>query len=100
VLLYVADESLRSSIKALEENSNGVDELRYLFITSQVELLDSVQKIDGLKYNSVGENWGIGVVDALGEKCDRCWNYSTHVGESQDDPLLCERCVDALAGEF
>ncbi len=100
VLLYVADESLRSSIKALEENSNGVDELRYLFITSQVELLDSVQKIDGLKYNSLSENWGIGVVDALGEKCDRCWNYSTHVGESKDDPLLCERCVDALAGEF
>jgi isoleucyl-tRNA synthetase len=100
VLLYVADESLRNSIKALEENSNGIDELRYLFITSQVELLDSVQKIDGLKYNSLSENWGIGVVDALGEKCDRCWNYSTHVGESQDDPLLCERCVDALAGEF
>jgi isoleucyl-tRNA synthetase len=100
VLLYVADESLRNSIQALEENSNGVDELRYLFITSQVELLDSVQKIDGLKYNSLSENWGIGVVDALGEKCDRCWNYSTHVGESKDDPLLCERCVDALAGEF
>jgi isoleucyl-tRNA synthetase len=53
-----------------------------------------------LKYNSLSENWGIGVVDALGEKCDRCWNYSTHVGESKDDPLLCERCVDALAGEF
>ncbi|NJR14272.1 MAG: isoleucine--tRNA ligase [Calothrix sp. CSU_2_0] len=100
VLLYVADESLRNSLKTMEGNSNGIDELRYLFITSQVELLDSAQKIDGLKYNSLSENWGIGVVDAEGKKCDRCWNYSTYVGESKDDPLLCERCVDALAREF
>jgi isoleucyl-tRNA synthetase len=101
VLLYIADESLRNSLTALEENSNGIDDLRYLFITSQVELLPArTKQLEAVKYNSVGENWSIGVVDALGEKCDRCWNYSTHVGESKDDPLLCERCVDALAGEF
>ncbi|MEA5571319.1 isoleucine--tRNA ligase [Calothrix sp. UHCC 0171] len=100
VLLYINDGELRNSLQALENNSNGIDELRYLLITSQVELLDSAEKLAGLKYNSVGENWGIGVVDAEGEKCDRCWNYSTHVGESKNDPLLCERCVDALAGKF
>ncbi|EKF02266.1 hypothetical protein IQ278_20015 [Tolypothrix sp. LEGE 11397] len=31
---------------------------------------------------------------------DRCWNYSIHVGESTAHPLLCERCVSALAGTF
>lgn len=100
VLLYVADEQLRSAVKALEIDTNGIDELRYLFITSQATVLDSAQQLEGLKYNSISENWGIGVVDAEGEKCDRCWNYSTHVGESQSDPLLCERCVSALAGDF
>lgn len=100
VLVYVADEELRSSVKLLGANKNNVDELRYLFITSQVEVLDSAQAIEGLKYNSLSENWGIGVTDAEGEKCDRCWNYSTHVGEFSEHPLLCERCVPALTGEF
>jgi len=27
----------------------------------------------------------------------RCWNYSTHVGESAKYPTVCERCVEALA---
>jgi isoleucyl-tRNA synthetase len=26
----------------------------------------------------------------------RCWNYSTHVGESEKYPTVCERCVAAL----
>ena len=33
---------------------------------------------------------------ADGAKCERCWNYSTHVGESADYPTVCERCVTAL----
>jgi isoleucyl-tRNA synthetase len=100
VLLYVGAQELRNQVKALDATSNNVDELRYLFITSQVEVLDSAQGIEGLKYTSLGESWGIGVTDAQGQKCDRCWNYSTHVGEFSEHPLLCERCVPALVGEF
>jgi isoleucyl-tRNA synthetase len=33
---------------------------------------------------------------ADGQKCDRCWNYSTHVGESVRYPMVCERCIAAL----
>jgi isoleucyl-tRNA synthetase len=33
---------------------------------------------------------------AAGKKCERCWNYSTHVGESAEYPTLCERCVATL----
>lgn len=100
VLLHIADGVLGQQLQTMEANHNGVDELRYVFITSQVELVDSTDQLKSLKYNLLCENWGIGVVDAAGKKCDRCWNYSTHVGESSDDPLLCERCVDALAGKF
>ncbi|MEJ6483331.1 isoleucine--tRNA ligase [Nostoc punctiforme UO1] len=102
-LIYVNDEKLRIAIKALNPvNGDGVDEMRYLFLTSQVELLDTADALQRLKTLSVqGEdNWGIGVVKADGQKCDRCWNYSTHVGESAEHPLICERCVAALAGEF
>jgi len=33
---------------------------------------------------------------AEGQKCERCWNYSTRVGESMQYPTVCERCVAAL----
>jgi isoleucyl-tRNA synthetase len=79
---------------------NGVDELRYLFLTSQVELLETPTPLDNLKYNLLSEEVSVGVVDAEGQKCDRCWNYSVHVGESPEHPAICERCVEALVGQF
>ncbi|MBN8565032.1 MAG: isoleucine--tRNA ligase [Leptolyngbya sp. UWPOB_LEPTO1] len=104
LLLFVADSELRAKLQALNPASslsgNCVDELRYLFITSQVELLESSDRLTGSKYCSQTDTLGIGVIDAEGEKCDRCWNYSTHVGESKEHPLLCERCVPAIEGHF
>jgi isoleucyl-tRNA synthetase len=37
------------------------------------------------------------VIVAAGTKCERCWNYSTHVGENARYPGICERCSEALA---
>jgi hypothetical protein len=34
----------------------------------------------------------IGVARAVGNKCGRCWNYSTLVGSVAEYPDLCERC--------
>ncbi|XGV94880.1 MAG: isoleucine--tRNA ligase [Leptolyngbya sp. BL-A-14] len=104
LLLYTADAQLKQTLQALNPadslSGNGVDELRYLFLTSQVELLDSPELLNGLKYSAQTNALQIGVVDADGKKCDRCWNYSTHVGESAEHPLLCERCIPALEGTF
>ncbi|MBD2636870.1 isoleucine--tRNA ligase [Limnothrix sp. FACHB-881] len=106
LLLYVADDSLRDQlskfnpVSSLGDNTNGVDELRYLFITSQVELLDGVDRLQGLKYSFESEPLGVGVVDAEGHKCDRCWNYSPSVGTIEEHPLACDRCISALAGVF
>ncbi|WGV24349.1 isoleucine--tRNA ligase [Halotia branconii] len=100
-LIHIPHKQLGDAIKTFNSvHDNGIDELRYLLLTSQVEILDSAEKLQGLKYTAQTEDWKIGVVNADGEKCDRCWNYSTHVGESKEHPLLCERCVSALAGEF
>src|SRR5215204_7320992 len=66
---------------------NGhADNLRYVFIVSQVELRESDSG-----------DLGITVSIADGRKCERCWNYSTQVGESQKYPTVCERCSEALA---
>ncbi|WP_373534530.1 isoleucine--tRNA ligase [Microcoleus sp.] len=80
--------------------SNGVDELRYLFITSEVELIESNAAMPELPYSYQSPELAIGVVKADGKKCDRCWNYSTHVGESIEHPAICERCVSAVDGKF
>ncbi len=65
-----------------------------LFIVSQVEVAEG--PIDGRTASGI-EGLRIKVERAVGGKCDRCWNYSTHVGESANFPSLCERCVAALA---
>jgi len=109
LLLYVPDVALRQQLQELNPTDsltgngftgNHVDELRYLFLTSQVELPDSLSALDQAKYRSQTDTLSVGVVDAEGEKCDRCWNYSTHVGESHEHPLLCDRCVLVLQGQF
>jgi isoleucyl-tRNA synthetase len=34
---------------------------------------------------------------AEGEKCDRCWNYSTAAVHDGEDGCLCPRCHGVLA---
>ena len=62
--------------------------LRYLFIVSQVTL------VQGSGNGTSGVH--IEVKKADGPKCERCWNYSTHVGENETYPTICERCSAAL----
>ena len=78
-----AKVTLSASGGTLELLRTHENELRYLFIVSQVELLE-------------GGELSISVSKAAGEKCERCWNYSTRVGESSRYPTACERCVPAL----
>ena len=66
-----------------------------LFIVSQVEI--AMGPLEGAAPAATIEGLQILVERAKGAKCERCWNYSTHVGESADYPTLCERCVAALA---
>jgi isoleucyl-tRNA synthetase len=68
-------------------------ELPALFIVSQVDIQTSgAEPTPG----NAGGGYSIEIKRADGAKCERCWNYSTHVGESADYPTLCERCVAAL----
>jgi isoleucyl-tRNA synthetase len=103
VLLYVANPELKTLL--LNYNSTellsgqGVDQLRYLLLASQVELVDLVA-IQATDFNSETDNLAIAIVKADGHKCDRCWNYSDTVGTFKDDPTICDRCNAALKGEF
>jgi len=104
VLLSLGDKELKNKLAALNPtdslNAKSADELRYFFLASQVELLDSMDAIEKAEYKSQSENVAIAIVKADGKKCDRCWNYSTTVGDFKDDPTICDRCNSALKGEF
>lgn len=45
---------------------------------------------------AAGEELHIAVAKAPGNKCRRCWNYSTTVGTSTSHPDFCKRCEDVL----
>jgi len=68
-----------------------------LFIVSQIRV-DSLFGSEGEPgtFTEGGPKWITQVRFADGAKCERCWNYSTHVGENADYPTVCERCVAAL----
>jgi isoleucyl-tRNA synthetase len=109
VLLYIPDASLRQQLASMNPTQSdiqaGVDELRYLFLTSQVELVDSTTPLEALSFHLQGDIATVGVTSADGHKCDRCWNYSTYVGQLQKHPLLCDRCETVIeemiaSGEF
>jgi isoleucyl-tRNA synthetase len=59
------------------------DQLRYIFIVSQVEVHE-------------GNSLAVEIRKADGAKCERCWNYSVRVGEFEKYPTVCERCMEAL----
>ncbi len=59
------------------------DELKDLLIVSQVELAS-------------GDGVGIIVSSADGEKCQRCWQYSTDIQTVGEFPNLCKRCRDTV----
>jgi isoleucyl-tRNA synthetase len=76
VLLTIGKEATRFLL-------DYYDQLRYIFIVSQVEVHE-------------GEEFAVRIEKADGEKCERCWNYSVRVGEFVEYPTVCERCERAL----
>jgi isoleucyl-tRNA synthetase len=64
-------------------------QLRYLFIVSAVTLENRASE-------NGAANVAVQVEKAAGRKCDRCWNYSTRVGEDPVYPTVCERCSAVL----
>jgi len=66
-----------------------------LFIVSQVAV-DSADG-HGLIPSETLPGLAVKIERAGGKKCERCWNYSTHVGENARYPAVCERCSEALA---
>ncbi len=66
-------------------------------ILSTVFIVSSVELVEGDGGDHKGDSGiGVTVTHAAGEKCERCWSFSTSVGENSEHPTLCKRCCDTL----
>ena len=95
-----ADKTIGLSLEAkVTLYADGSD---YEFLKDKVELLKDVLIVSGVTVEENRRNEdkevaiGVKIEKADGEKCERCWMYSTTVGENHEHPTLCERCRDNL----
>ncbi len=69
--------------------------LKEIFIVSQVTIGESSGDIvierDDIK---------VGVKFADGKKCERCWMYSTSVGNNEKGLQVCDRCYKVIGGSY
>ena len=66
------------------------EELRFLFITSSVDL----QFDDALDSN---QDISVTVKKSDAEKCGRCWHRQESVGDSDEHPEICARCISNIS---
>ena len=73
----------------------NADKENYNFLKDKEELLQEVFIVSAVEVKEANE-LKIDVTPAEGEKCERCWMYSTTVGEDKENPTICHRCSEAL----
>ncbi len=97
IYVHVEDPTLREALERLQATENGQDQLRYILISSSVELVQDPATATAAAYSSARDGFTVGVDRASGVKCSRCWNYSERVGEDADHKELCERCAPVIS---
>lgn len=103
VYLHSSDTRLAEQLNNLCESDNDADPLNCILITSQIEILSSLEdaKMEEIPYTGEclieGKTkvW-IGISRAEGSKCERCWNFSRQVGSFTEHPTLCGRCYNVI----
>lgn len=91
VTLFVSD-AVRATCQAV-----GTD-LRAFCIVSQLRMEPLADApADAVMAENVPD-LRIGVEKAQGEKCERCWIYSTELGTDAAHPTLCPRCTAVMHG--
>ncbi|MBU6519372.1 isoleucine--tRNA ligase [Pantoea sp. B270] len=91
VTLY-ADPELAAKLQALG------DELRFVLLTSGATVADYVTASDEAQQSELLKGLKIVLHKAEGEKCPRCWHYTTDVGQNPEHAAVCGRCYTNVAG--
>lgn len=88
-----ADNELAAKLNSLGE------ELRFVLLTSGAEVVDYAQATEDAQQSEILKGLKVALRKADGEKCPRCWHYTTDVGQVAEHAEICGRCVTNVAGD-
>ncbi|HAT1595256.1 TPA: isoleucine--tRNA ligase [Legionella pneumophila] len=91
-----AEVTVYADDKVLPKLTRLGEELRFLLITSGAKASPINQSPKGLSVTDCGVS--IQVIASVHEKCARCWHRRADVGQNQEHPELCLRCVGNISG--
>ena len=91
VTLY-ADADLAEKLTHLGE------ELRFVLLTSGATVADYAQATEDAQQSELIKGLKIALHKADGEKCPRCWHYTTDIGQNAAHADVCGRCATNVAG--
>ena len=93
--VVIKDKTVKSSLETCVTLKASGDE--YEFIKSILPELKTVFIVSDVKLVENSGELEVEVAKAEGDKCERCWCYSTTVGSSAEHPTLCARCAAILS---
>ncbi|HGE8337385.1 TPA: isoleucine--tRNA ligase [Serratia marcescens] len=92
VTLY-ADSELAARLNSLQ------DELRFVLLTSAASVAPLEDAPADAQASELLKGLKIAFSTAPGEKCPRCWHYTTDIGLVAEHADICGRCVSNVAGD-
>ncbi|MBH3070275.1 isoleucine--tRNA ligase [Serratia marcescens] len=92
VTLY-ADSDLAARLNSLQ------DELRFVLLTSAANVAPLADAPADAQASELLKGLKIAFSTAPGEKCPRCWHYTTDIGLVAEHADICGRCVSNVAGD-
>src|SRR5690242_3061060 len=74
---------------------------KYMFLQNYEADLSTIFIVSRVKLTSVNNlphkpDFLVAVSKSTSKKCERCWNYREAVGQNEQHPTLCDRCVEAV----
>ncbi|MGG8472576.1 isoleucine--tRNA ligase [Rahnella sp. PAMC25617] len=88
-----ADDALAADLRSLG------NELRFVLLTSGAKVAALSEADDAAVPSELLKGLKIGLAKAEGDKCPRCWHYTTDVGQNAEHSDICGRCVTNIAGD-
>lgn len=92
--VVIKDKVVKTSLETCVTLKASGEE--YKFIESVLPELKAVFIVSDVKLIEGNGELAVEVSKAEGEKCERCWAYSTTVGSCAEHPTLCARCAAIL----
>lgn len=88
-IVYVTDKAIYQNL----ENLDFAD----VCITSSIKFLGEAAPEGAFTVDDI-PSVAVALDMAKGDKCDRCWKYTTDIGQDTEHPSICGRCSEAIDG--